>query len=145
MYWADSGQFPRIVRAFLDGSNQTDLATIGVVHPCGITIDIQTHDVLWVDRTADVLEKMDWQGGNRRIIRSGLPNPTGVAVFRDSVRILILIITIIIIMIIYEIIIIIIIIIIIKIIIYEIGKNVRICFSAVGFDRKLFFTNPSFS
>ncbi|XP_033629412.1 low-density lipoprotein receptor-related protein 2-like isoform X2 [Asterias rubens] len=85
LYWADSGQFPRIVRAFLDGSNQTDLATIGVVHPCGITIDIQTHDVLWVDRTADVLEKMDWQGGNRRIIRSGLPNPTGVAVFRDSV------------------------------------------------------------
>ncbi|XP_038047205.1 low-density lipoprotein receptor-related protein 2-like isoform X2 [Patiria miniata] len=85
LYWADYGQTPKIVRAFLDGSNRTELVTIGISLPRDIAVDVQTHDVFWVDTVTDVLEKIDWQGGNRQIIRSQLPNPRGLAVFSDSV------------------------------------------------------------
>ena len=60
--------------------------TIGISTPRDIAVDVQTHDVFWVDTVTDVLEKIDWQGGNRQEIRRELPSPFGLAVFRDSVR-----------------------------------------------------------
>ncbi|XP_022104410.1 low-density lipoprotein receptor-related protein 2-like isoform X2 [Acanthaster planci] len=85
LYWADYGQTPKIVRSFLDCTNRTELVTRSILIPRDICVDVQTHDVFWVDSNVEVLEKIDWQGGNRQTIRAELPRPYGLAVFRDSV------------------------------------------------------------
>lgn len=80
LYWIDYGQFPRIGKAYLDGSGWTSLVSSGVSNPRDLTIDMLTHDVYWVDSKLDVIQKISYNGGNRQLIRSNLPNPMGLAV-----------------------------------------------------------------
>lgn len=56
LYWLDQGQFPKIERSYLDGSNRTILVKNGIVYPRGITIDIETHQVYWVDSRVDAIQ-----------------------------------------------------------------------------------------
>lgn len=85
LYWIDYGQFPRIGRSYLDGSNWTELVTSGISNPRDLTIDYSNHDVYWVDSNLDTIQKINYNGGSRVVIRRNLPNPVGVAVFRESV------------------------------------------------------------
>ena len=87
LYWADYGQTPSITRARLDASNRTNLVTTGVSIPRDICIDMSTHKVYWVDSVTSNLERIDWDGGNRAIIRSGLTNPHGLAIYLNKVNI----------------------------------------------------------
>nr|XP_039251753.1 low-density lipoprotein receptor-related protein 2-like [Styela clava] len=86
LYWADSGQNPKIERAFLDASNRTTMTSAGVVFPRGITIDYQTHQVYWVDDHTSTIERMEWDGTNVVIIRSGrnIPSPFGIGLYKDK-------------------------------------------------------------
>lgn len=36
--------------------------------PRDLTIDMQTHDVYWVDAKLDVIQKISYNGGNRQVI-----------------------------------------------------------------------------
>ena len=56
LYWVDGGQFPKIERANLDGSNRKAIVKTGIVQPKGITVDIKTHDVYWVDTRVDAIQ-----------------------------------------------------------------------------------------
>ena len=56
LYWCDNGQSPKIVKAFLDGTNITHIVTTGISRPVGISIDIDTHNVYWVDATVDAIQ-----------------------------------------------------------------------------------------
>ena len=56
LYWADYGQRPQLVKALLDGSNQTSIITTGISRPVGLCVDITTHDVYWVDRIIDAIQ-----------------------------------------------------------------------------------------
>lgn len=56
LYWLDQGQFPKIERSHLDGSNRTVLVKHGIIYPRGITIDITTHEVYWVDSRVDAIQ-----------------------------------------------------------------------------------------
>jgi len=56
LYWTDNGQVPKIERAHLDGSNRKIIISNGIVRPLGITIDIKTHDVYWVDTRVDAIQ-----------------------------------------------------------------------------------------
>lgn len=85
LYWIDYGTFPRIGRALLDGSNWTELVTSGITNPKDLTIDFNNHDVYWIDATFDNIQKINYQGGNRVVIKRNVPNPVGISVFRDYV------------------------------------------------------------
>ncbi|KAI5632398.1 low-density lipoprotein receptor domain class A domain-containing protein [Phthorimaea operculella] len=85
MYWIDYGQYPRIGKALLDGSEWTTLITSGISNPRDLTIDMLTHDVYWVDSKLDQIQKISYNGGNRQLIRSNLPNPMGIAIHTTSV------------------------------------------------------------
>ena len=85
LYWLDYGQFPMIARTWLDGSNRTALVTTAISNPRDLTIDMQTHDVYWVDSQQDAIFKVSWNGKDRQMIRSNLPSPKGLAIFRDMV------------------------------------------------------------
>jgi low density lipoprotein-related protein 2 len=85
LYWIDYGQYPRIGKAFLDGSNWSPIVTSGISTPRDLTIDLATHDIYWVDSKLDTIQKVSYIGGNREIIRRNLPNPMGVAIFGGDV------------------------------------------------------------
>lgn len=85
LYWIDYGQYPRIGKAYLDGSNWQTVISSGISNPRDLTIDMLTHDVYWVDSKLDQIQKISYNGGNRQLIRSNLPNPMGIAVHKGSV------------------------------------------------------------
>ncbi|XP_026327983.1 low-density lipoprotein receptor-related protein 2 isoform X3 [Hyposmocoma kahamanoa] len=85
LYWIDYGQYPRIGKAYLDGSEWQTLVTSGISNPRDLTIDMLTHDVYWVDSKLDQIQKISYNGGNRQLIRSNLPNPMGIAIHTTSV------------------------------------------------------------
>ncbi|XP_045450693.1 low-density lipoprotein receptor-related protein 2 [Melitaea cinxia] len=85
LYWIDYGQYPRIGKSYLDGSNWQTLVSSGISNPRDLTIDMLTHDVYWVDSKLDQIQKISYNGGNRQLIRSNLPNPMGIAIHTGSV------------------------------------------------------------
>nr|XP_049706722.1 low-density lipoprotein receptor-related protein 2 isoform X3 [Helicoverpa armigera] len=85
LYWIDYGQYPRIGKAYLDGSNWQTVVSSGISNPRDLTIDMLTHDVYWVDSKLDQIQKISFNGGNRQLIRSNLPNPMGIAIHTGSV------------------------------------------------------------
>lgn len=85
LYWIDYGQYPRIGKAYLDGTNWQPVVTSGISNPRDLTIDMLTHDVYWVDSKLDMIQKISYSGGNRQVIRRNLPNPMGVAIHLGDV------------------------------------------------------------
>ncbi|CAM1327224.1 Uncharacterised protein PB.8386, partial [Pycnogonum litorale] len=85
LYWIDYGQYPKIEKALLDCSNRTPIVTTGISNPRDLTIDILSHDVFWVDSREDAIQKVSHTGGRRQYIRRNLPNPMGIAIYKDSV------------------------------------------------------------
>ncbi|KAJ0178036.1 hypothetical protein K1T71_005859 [Dendrolimus kikuchii] len=85
LYWIDYGQYPRIGKAYLDGSNWQTVVSSGISNPRDLTIDMLTHDVYWVDSKLDQIQKISYNGGNRQLIRSNLPNPMGIAIHTGNV------------------------------------------------------------
>ena len=45
---------------------------------------MSTHDVYWVDSKLDTIQKINYDGGNRQVIRRNLANPIGIAVHFDN-------------------------------------------------------------
>lgn len=85
LYWIDFGQFPRIGRAYLDGSGWKELVVSGLGVPKDITIDYGNHDVYWVDAGLDNVQKVNYLGANRLVIQKSIPNPVGISVFRSQI------------------------------------------------------------
>jgi hypothetical protein len=67
LYWIDYGQYPRIGKAFLDGSGWQPMVTSGISNPRDLTVDMLTHDVYWVDSKLDMIQKVSFSGGNRQV------------------------------------------------------------------------------
>lgn len=59
-------------RALLDGSERTPLVNKKIVYPCGVTVDLPTKHVYWVDKFLDSVERVDYNGQNRRTIYRGV-------------------------------------------------------------------------
>ncbi|XP_077869877.1 low-density lipoprotein receptor-related protein 2-like [Saccoglossus kowalevskii] len=86
LYWCDYGQQPKIERSNLDGSNRLVLVqNENTVYPRDICVDYQTHKVYWVDTDSEQIQRVSWDGTNIETVRSDLPNPYGLAIFKDEV------------------------------------------------------------
>jgi len=59
-------------RALLDGSERKFLVTTKIVYPNGITLDLPTRQIYWVDKFLDSVERVDYNGNNRRTIYKGV-------------------------------------------------------------------------
>lgn len=84
LYWIDYGQYPRIGKSNLDGSGWLPVVTSGISDPTDLTIDMNTHDVYWVDSKLDMIQRISYSGGNREVIRRNLPNPKGIAMYKSE-------------------------------------------------------------
>lgn len=67
LYCIDHGQYPKIIKSYLDGSNWTPVITNGISQPRDLTVDMVTHDVYWVDARLDLIQKMSYSGGDRQV------------------------------------------------------------------------------
>jgi integrin beta 2 len=47
-----------------------------IVYPYGVAVDIPNEHVYWVDTYLDFIERIDYNGKNRRTVRKGVPVST---------------------------------------------------------------------
>jgi len=86
LYWLDNGQFAKLMRSQLDGSNKTVLIQTEIMSPTDLYVDVSTGYVYWSDNTKDRIERCDWDGKNRIVIKSNdLPNTKSLFVVENLV------------------------------------------------------------
>lgn len=59
LYWIDAGQYPKIEKSMLDGSSRTAIVVTGISSPRDLTIDMNNHDLYWVDSQEDAIQVKD--------------------------------------------------------------------------------------
>ncbi|CAB0020575.1 unnamed protein product, partial [Nesidiocoris tenuis] len=64
---------PMLERAQLDGTERKTLVSEKIVYPYGITVDYAVQHVYWVDTYLDFIERIDYDGRNRKTVRKGYP------------------------------------------------------------------------
>ncbi|CAH1165542.1 unnamed protein product [Phyllotreta striolata] len=83
--WGHSA--PMVERVNLDGTDRRAIVDHTIVYPYGVAVDFPTKRVYWVDTYLDYVERVDYDGGNRRTVLRGtkVQNLYGITVFQDSV------------------------------------------------------------
>jgi low-density lipoprotein receptor-related protein 1 (alpha-2-macroglobulin receptor) len=56
----------------MDGSEREALVSNKIVYPYGIAVDLASQKVYWVDKFLDSIERIDYDGKNRRTIHRGV-------------------------------------------------------------------------
>ncbi|KAK3853890.1 hypothetical protein Pcinc_039590 [Petrolisthes cinctipes] len=76
---------PKLDRALMDGSQQIPLVRTKIVYPFGIAVDYPNRHVYWVDGYLSHVERVDYNGENRRIIvrLSTDERPYGISLFEN--------------------------------------------------------------
>lgn len=69
--WGHSA--PMLERALLDGTNRTVLVDRKIVYPYDIAIDFPLQHIYWVDSYLDFVERINYDGTNRRTVKRGYP------------------------------------------------------------------------
>ncbi|XP_068779065.1 low-density lipoprotein receptor isoform X1 [Struthio camelus] len=88
MYWTDWGVSAKIAKSGLNGADNFPLVTEGIEWPNGITLDLPSQRLYWVDSRLHALSSIDVDGGNRQTVLTDprvLAHPFAVTVFEDTV------------------------------------------------------------
>ena len=88
MYWSDWGSSPKIEQANMDGSARKTLVTAGLVWVNSLALDYQNKLLYWCDASLDKIERVDFQGNNRKLVLDlnqtlGNMHPFGLALSGD--------------------------------------------------------------
>lgn len=82
MFFTKWGQFPAMVeRALLNGLDRQPLVDHKIVYPYGLAVDIPTEHVYWVDTYLDFVERINYDGSNRRTIQKGFPVNSSIFIY----------------------------------------------------------------
>ncbi|XP_020850534.1 low-density lipoprotein receptor isoform X1 [Phascolarctos cinereus] len=88
MYWTDWGTPAKIGKGGLNGVDSFPLVTEDILWPNGITLDLSSDRVYWVDSKLHSISSVDVNGGNRRTVledENKLAHPFSLAIFEDKV------------------------------------------------------------
>ncbi|XP_051044350.1 low-density lipoprotein receptor-related protein 8 isoform X9 [Phodopus roborovskii] len=88
MYWSDWGFQAKIEKSGLNGADRQTLVSDNIEWPNGITLDLLSQRLYWVDSKLHQLSSIDFNGGNRKMLifsTDFLSHPFGIAVFEDKV------------------------------------------------------------
>ncbi|XP_001985922.2 low-density lipoprotein receptor-related protein 1 isoform X2 [Drosophila grimshawi] len=66
---------PSLSRALLDGSNRTTLVSTQVYHLSGVTLDLASEHVYWIDVYKDVIERVNYDGQQRWALKKSPDSP----------------------------------------------------------------------
>ncbi|XP_047488646.1 low-density lipoprotein receptor-related protein 1-like [Penaeus chinensis] len=77
---------PKLERALMDGTERQPIVINKIVYPFGVTVDYPNQHVYWVDGYLSHVERVDYNGENRRIIIKLKTDerPFGISVFENS-------------------------------------------------------------
>ncbi|XP_060033222.1 low-density lipoprotein receptor-related protein 5 isoform X2 [Erinaceus europaeus] len=84
IYWTEWGGKPRIVRAFMDGTNSVTLVD-RVGRANDLTIDYAEQRLYWADLDTNMIEASDMLGQERVVIADDLPHPFGLTQYSDYI------------------------------------------------------------
>ncbi|KAK7069706.1 Low-density lipoprotein receptor-related protein 1B, partial [Halocaridina rubra] len=76
---------PKLERALMDGTERVPIVVKKIVYPFGITVDFPNKHVYWVDGYLSHVERVDYDGGNRKMIikLKSDERPYGISVFEN--------------------------------------------------------------
>uniref|UniRef100_A0A8C3W4W3 Low-density lipoprotein receptor-related protein n=1 Tax=Catagonus wagneri TaxID=51154 RepID=A0A8C3W4W3_9CETA len=84
IYWTEWGGKPRIVRAFMDGTNcMTLVDKVGRAND--LTIDYADQRLYWTDLDTNMIESSNMLGQERVVIADDLPHPFGLTQYSDYI------------------------------------------------------------
>lgn len=69
--WGHSA--PTLERCGLNGTAREPIVKQKIVYPYGVAVDIPSQHVYWVDTYLDFVERVDYNGRNRKTIKKGHP------------------------------------------------------------------------
>nr|XP_022909737.1 low-density lipoprotein receptor-related protein 1 isoform X1 [Onthophagus taurus] len=87
MYFSKWGMSaPVIERCRMDGTGRETLVDRKIVYPYGVIVDYATNDVYWLDTYLDVIERVSFDGKNRRTVMKGsaVQNLYGISIFENT-------------------------------------------------------------
>ena len=71
MFFTVWGEVTKLETALLDGSQRVVMVNhIRIVRPCSLTLDYANEHVYWADAYLDRIERIDYNGSNRKLIIS---------------------------------------------------------------------------
>ncbi|CAB3364278.1 Hypothetical predicted protein [Cloeon dipterum] len=78
---------PGLERSNLDGSERELIVDHKITYPNGVTVDFPNKHVYWVDSFQSHVERVDYDGGNRKTLKKGsvLDHIHGITVFENKV------------------------------------------------------------
>ena len=83
MYWTDTGSIRKIEKASMDGTSRKILHNTNLNYPYGLTLDIDTQTLYWVDQYRSVIEKSSVDGTNRIVVtRTMVSRPYFITFYR---------------------------------------------------------------
>ncbi|KAK0144150.1 Very low-density lipoprotein receptor [Merluccius polli] len=87
LFWAESGIFPKISRAGLDGQDVVTLVTSSIRNPVAISLDVPRQLLYWADRDTRTISRVDLAGRHRKtVLKSNgyMDQLSGLAVFEGQ-------------------------------------------------------------
>ncbi|KAI5726754.1 hypothetical protein M8J76_007920 [Diaphorina citri] len=77
---------PMLERSLLDGTERFPMVTHKIVYPYGVTVDFPNKHVYWVDTYLDFIDRINYDGTDRKTIRKGFPvqNLYDITVFENN-------------------------------------------------------------
>uniref|UniRef100_A0A8C6YKS8 EGF-like domain-containing protein n=1 Tax=Nothoprocta perdicaria TaxID=30464 RepID=A0A8C6YKS8_NOTPE len=84
LFWTEWGQYPRIERSRLDGTERMVLVNVSISWPNGISVD---YELYWCDARTDKIERIDLESGENRevVLASNNMDMFSVSVFEDYI------------------------------------------------------------
>ncbi|XP_022921032.1 low-density lipoprotein receptor-related protein 6 [Onthophagus taurus] len=85
LFWTDWGEVPKIERASMDGNPNSRQIIVNerLYWPNCLTIDYEAELIYWADGNHRKIERMDFNGENRKVIKNSLTYPYGVTKFQN--------------------------------------------------------------
>ncbi|XP_045414697.1 low-density lipoprotein receptor-related protein 2 [Lemur catta] len=86
MYWTDWGEEPKIESAWMNGKFRRALISQDLGWPTSLTIDYLNNDrIYWSDFKEDVIETMNHDGTDRRVVLYEAVRPYNLDIFEDQI------------------------------------------------------------